>query len=121
MPRSILPAALALPALFGLASCGTGSPPVPPAGAAAGRAAPVTYGVVVTIRPLPAPGDRTGTILGAVGSGPAPGQPASFEFILREDDGRTLSVVQTNAEGLRPGERIVVSMGERTLVGRAGD
>jgi outer membrane lipoprotein SlyB len=87
-----------------------------------GGAERVRYGVIVSCRPIEATGagrDVRGTILGAVG-GPAgneAGQGANeaiFEFILREDNDQALSVVQTNAAGLRPGERVVLSMGSWT-------
>ncbi|MDR3663983.1 MAG: hypothetical protein P4L86_26950, partial [Mycobacterium sp.] len=65
-------------------------------------------------------------ILGAVGgpAGNGAGQGAAevvFEFIVREDNGQTLSVVQTNAADLRPGERVVLSLGTRARLSRAAD
>lgn len=43
----------------------------------------------------------------------------AVEFIIREDTGQTISVVQTNEEGFRPGERVVLSRGARTRLQRA--
>jgi outer membrane lipoprotein SlyB len=138
MMRSLLPAALALTALLGTASCAPG--PAGPTVTAAGQAAPVDYGVIVAVRPVPQPisgraagprpGDRPGdvraTILAAVAdtpaaadAAPAPGQPTIFEFIIRRDDGQTLSVVQANHESLRPGERVALASGARTRLSRA--
>jgi len=104
------------------------APPTAPTSAlTAGRAERVSYGVIVSRRPIEAPAaagrDVRGAILDAVGGpagGPEAGKPA-FEFIVREDDGHTVSVVQTNETGLRPGERVVLSMGTRTRLSRAAD
>ena len=115
--------ALALTALLGVSACASGgaNSPAPGVIGGAGRA---SYGVIVSCRPIEAAGggDVRGAILGAVG-GPA-GQGASeaaFEFVIREDNGQTLSVVQANPAGLRPGERVVLSMGTRTRLSRAAD
>lgn len=75
-------------------------------------------------------GDTRSNILGAIGgaivgglAGHAIEQGAStgtaVEFIIREDNGQTISVVQTNEENLRPGERVVLTRGARTRIARA--
>jgi outer membrane lipoprotein SlyB len=115
--------ALALTALLGVSACAPGgaNSPAPGAIGGAGRA---SYGVIVSCRPIEAAagGDVRGAILGAVGGAAGQGaSEAAFEFIIREDNGQTLSVVQTNAAGLRPGERVVLSMGTRTRLSRAAD
>ena len=43
----------------------------------------------------------------------------AVEFIIREDNGQTISVVQTNEDNFRPGERIVLTRGARTRLQRA--
>ena len=43
----------------------------------------------------------------------------AMEFIIREDDGQTVSVVQTNEERFQAGERVVLTRGARTRIGRA--
>jgi len=128
MPRSFL--AVVLAGLFALAACAPADAPAP----AATVAAPTSHGVLVAIRPVPATianargGDVRGNILGAVAgtaaitaadAGAAP--DAAFEFILREDGGQTVSVVQTNEAGLRPGEHVVLSDGPWTRLSRAAD
>ena len=120
--------ALALTALLGVSACAPVSTttPYPDTLGTAGRG---SYGIIVSCRPIAAAaagGDVRGAILGAVGgpAGNGAGQGAAeavFEFIVREDNGQTLSVVQTNAAGLRPGERVVLSMGTRTRLSRAAD
>ena len=121
--------ALALVALLGVSACApdivSGAYP-----GAAGAAKRLSYGVVVSRRPIAVTGegpdaagrDVRGAILGAVGgpAGEEAGKPA-FEFIVREDGGQTVSVVQTNEAGLRPGDRVVLSMGTRTRLSRAAD
>jgi len=42
----------------------------------------------------------------------------AMEFIIREDDGQTISVVQTNEERFQAGERVVLTRGARTRIGR---
>jgi outer membrane lipoprotein SlyB len=44
----------------------------------------------------------------------------AVEFIIREDDGQTISVVQTNEDGFRPGDRVVLTRGARTRLQHAG-
>lgn len=43
----------------------------------------------------------------------------AVEFIIREDNGQTISVVQTNEDQFRPGERVVLTRGARTRIARA--
>ena len=52
----------------------------------------------------------------AIESGVSQGQ--AVEFIIREDNGQTVSVVQTNEENLRAGDRIIMTRGARTRIGR---
>ena len=41
-----------------------------------------------------------------------PGTTTATEFIVRTDDGATLSIVQANEAGWRPGDRVLVLHGE---------
>jgi outer membrane lipoprotein SlyB len=77
-------------------------------------------GVIVSMRPMTVA--ASDVILIALneaslarGSRPA----AAVEFIIHEDGGRTVSVVQSDAAGFRPGERVVLTGGARTRVARA--
>ncbi len=69
-------------------------------------------GVIVSIRPAvgPAAGDVRGGILAAIGSVASTDDHArassAVEFVVRGDNGRTISVMQPNAERLRVGERV---------------
>ncbi len=121
MPRSVVSAVLALSALLGGSACAptsTGS-----AGVGDVHDTQTTYGVIVSVRPVPdqAGGSSVrGSILMAVGSaGPPSGTGQACEFIIRDDSGRPLSVVQSNADGLRPGERVVIATGDRARLSRA--
>lgn len=119
-----------------------------------GQTAQVSYGVIVSMRPVTVQSQDTG--LGALGGGAVGATAGSFigrndvranilgailggvagavagnaveksagtgqamEFIIREDDGRTVSVVQTNGEGFRPGDRVVLTRGARTHIAHA--
>jgi outer membrane lipoprotein SlyB len=42
-----------------------------------------------------------------------------MEFVVRLDDGQTLSVVQPNEQNLRPGDRVTLQRGPRTRILRA--
>jgi outer membrane lipoprotein SlyB len=60
-------------------------------------------------------GGLAGTAIeGAASSGNA------VEFIIQEDNGQTIAVIQTNEEAFRPGERVVLTRGARTRIARAG-
>jgi outer membrane lipoprotein SlyB len=75
--------------------------------------------------------DVRGNIIGAIGGAIIGGLAGSaiegsvssgsaVEFIIREDNGQTIAVVQTNEEAFRPGERVVLTRGARTRIARAG-
>lgn len=97
--------AVVLLASLAVASCAAPSPPPPVAPVVSAR------GVIVAIRPLDAPADATvrASILAAVGAGAggAPG-PLVAEFIIREDDGRTISVMQVNDGQFAPHQRVAL-------------
>ena len=123
MPRPDLPTLLLV--LLGISACAPG-----PTGAPVARTNPAPlpgHGVVVAMRPMPeGEPDIRRLILAAVTdgappAGPATPQPASFEFLIREDGGQTVSVVQTNEQSLHPGERVVLSPGARTHLARTAD
>ena len=82
--------------------------PLPTGGSAGG-------GVIVSIRPMHAA--ASAMILAALNEASAARGtlPATaVEFIIREDGGRAISVVQSDAGGFRPGERVVLISGART-------
>jgi outer membrane lipoprotein SlyB len=43
----------------------------------------------------------------------------AIEFVVREDRGGDIAVVQTNEEGLQVGDRVVISRGDRVRLSRA--
>lgn len=53
----------------------------------------------------------------AIEHGAGTGQ--AIEFIVREDRGGDIAVVQTNEDGLQVGDRVVVNRGDRTRLSRA--
>jgi outer membrane lipoprotein SlyB len=74
-------------------------------------------------------GDPRAHILGAIGGAIIGGLAGTaiegsattgqaVEFIIREDSGQTISVVQTNEEGFQPSERVVLTRGARTRIAR---
>jgi hypothetical protein len=91
-------------------SCAPMSPPAPsgPTAAAIGAA------TVLTVRPIMAAaadagGWRAALLDGASESGAPPAGAALAEFIVRADDGATLSIVQPNDAGLRVGDRVILA------------
>jgi hypothetical protein len=91
-------------------------PVVPPAG--------VRCGTIAAIRPtgfappIASAGGVSLSILRAIGpvADPAAAQGGATEVIVRTDAGETISVVQGDASGLRPGERVVVTSGAPSRV-----
>ncbi|MCW3473086.1 outer membrane lipoprotein [Limobrevibacterium gyesilva] len=150
-----LAAATILVAVLGVAACAPTNTNTTYTGADIGRTASVSYGVIVSMRPVTVQADQTGVgtlggaalgatagsfigrndvrgnILGAVGGAIIGGIAGSavekgvstgsaVEFIIREDNGQTISVVQTNEDGFRPGERVMLTRGARTRIARTG-
>jgi len=147
-----LAAAACLAALVGMTACAPRNTNTTYTGADIGRTAQVSYGVIVSMRPVSIQGGESGVgtlggaaagaaagsfiggdprsnIIGAIGgaiiggiagraveSGVTAGQ--AMEFIIREDSGQTISVVQTNEEDFRPSERVVLTRGARTRIAR---
>ena len=146
-------AAACLVALLGLSACaGPRNTNTTYSPSDIGRSAQVSYGVIVSMRPVTIQGQSgVGTLGGAAAGGVAGsfigGDPRvntlgaiggailgglagtaversvntgeAMEFIIREDDGQTVSVVQTNEERFQAGERVVLTRGARTRIGRA--
>jgi len=149
---SRLAAAVAAAAMLAVGACAPRNTNTTYTGADIGRSAEVSYGVIVSMRPVTIQGGRTGIgtlggaaagatagsfiggdprmhILGAIGgaivgglAGTAVESSATtgqaVEFIIREDTGQTISVVQTNEEGFQPNERVVLTRGARTRIAR---
>lgn len=98
---------------LGVAACAPAAPPVraeTPAVAPRGS----DGGLIVSVRPMTA----SDAILLALNEGAARGAHSggAMEFIIRQDSGRTISVVQANADGFRPGERVALTGGARTRI-----
>jgi outer membrane lipoprotein SlyB len=144
--------AVAVAAMLAVGACAPRNTNTTYTSADIGRSAEVSYGVIVSMRPVTIQGGRTGIgtlggaaagatagsfiggdprmhILGAIGgaivgglAGTAVESSATtgqaVEFIIREDTGQTISVVQTNEEGFQPNERVVLTRGARTRIAR---
>jgi outer membrane lipoprotein SlyB len=96
------------------------APPKPPTAAALPPAA--NLGIIVSMRAIPSDSNATARVLGAVGGGGAtgPAEGAIYEFIVREDNGQTVSVVQPNDAQFRPGDRAILLGGPQARLARAG-
>lgn len=74
----------------------------------------VSYGTILVARQAEAaPG-----VLAALGEAGAADDPA-VEFIVREDDGQVVSVVQPGGSRLAPGERVMIVHGAETRIAAA--
>ncbi len=121
-PRMVPGHLVALALLLAVAGCATVAPvPPPPASASAGG-----VGRVLAVRPIDGAAIddaawRAALLDGASDpAGPVPQAPASLaEFIVREDAGAIVSIVQSNAAGLRAGDRVVITH-PATAPGRVG-
>ena len=75
---------------------------------------PGSTGTILSMRNVAEPSGsaqwRTALLTAAVKTSTADGGEAAqlVEFIVRADDGATLSIVQTNRVGLRPGDRVAI-------------
>ena len=132
----------------GLAACAPTPIDTPIAAPDIGRTRNLSYGVIVALRNIEVRnqtgigtaggaatgrlvgGDPRSNIIGAIAGAIIGGVAGTalektvnagnaVEFIIREDNGQTISVVQINEDALRPGERIIVSRGARTRLQRA--
>ena len=150
---SSLVGAMLVVTLLGLAGCAPTNTNTTYGAADIGRTQNVSYGVIVSMRPVIVQSEPTGVgtvagavagatagsligrndaranVLGAVGGAIVGGVAGTMvehaastgtamEFIIREDNGNTISVVQTNENNFQPGERIVLTRGARTRIAR---
>jgi len=116
----------AIVAVLGLAGCASGNAVRGDAPGRVGEPGKVGFATIVAIRDLVLPEQGLGAYgavlpAGAVRiAGRHAGQSsAEMEFIIREDDGRTLSVVQRNTDGFRPGQRVALVHGAQTRLAPA--
>lgn len=95
-----------------LASCAPSAPNAV-APKAATPTASFSNGTILSMRDIaPTLGSepwRAALLAAAASTSPAGGRPTLLvEFIVRSDDGATLSLVQDNSLGLHPGDRVVI-------------
>lgn len=123
MRRSVVYAALFV--LIGMTSCAQTNRPAVNTQASP-PAVPVSTGTILSMRKVielsGSEAWRTGLLAAAANTSPANEGYASqlMEFIVRADDGATLSVVQPNKVGLRPGDRVVILYDGRAHLARPG-
>ena len=99
--------------------------PAPKPVAAIPQPVPMEYGIIASLRPViqsgphPAATDPGASILAALGVGVPAGAGAATgetEFVIRADDGRTLSIMQANDKNFRAGQRVALRAGPRMQV-----
>lgn len=147
---SLVPVAAMLALLAGLAACAPANTNTTYRATDIGRTARVSYGTIISMRPVVVQGQPTG--LGAIGGAAVGGVAGSFigrsdpranilgavagavvgglagnaiegsastgnavEFIIQEDGAsQPISVVQTNEDNFQPGQRVMLTRGDRT-------
>jgi hypothetical protein len=111
-------------AVLGVLSAAACAPPAPPVVVEVPRVQG-SPGRVVSMRSLPGQpvgGDIRGAVLAALGGPQAHATGAGrVEFIIQLDQvPQAISVVQGNPDNLRPGDRVLLTRGERPNIARAG-
>lgn len=111
--------------LSGIAGCAPGKPsasaPAPPVSTAVAT----SRGKILAVHKVPPAGaqDPWRAILSPTRATLRPasaGTESPVEFIVRTDDGATLSIVQPSQPGLRAGSRVIVLFGETARLAPAG-
>ena len=106
---------LSLVTLAGIAGCAPANPPKV-------AVQPTAAGTILSMRPVE-PHAGVAPLRAALltdGSGQDDDNRALVEFIVRADDGATLSIVQSNAAGFRKGDHVIIVRGDRTRLARPG-
>ncbi len=90
------------------------------AAAATVQPASVSTGTILSMRAVAARAsqDPLRSAMLPAGASPNYGVRSLMEFIVRTDDGATLSIVQTNEPGFRTGDRVVIMRDDLTHLAR---
>jgi outer membrane lipoprotein SlyB len=108
---------LGLMTLAGIAGCAPANPPKAPV-----QPGSINAGTILSMRPVGPRGSAEAlrAALLADGGGHDDGNRSLMEFIVRADDGATLSIVQTNEPGFRKGDRVIILRDDRARLARPG-
>jgi outer membrane lipoprotein SlyB len=117
---------VSLVALLGIAGCAQVSTNATGSAAAVAHPSASREGTILSMRPVTLRSNRAPwsiALLATASGAMAVGDDASrelTEFIVRTDAGSTISIVQTNELGFRPGDRILVLHDDHTHIARPG-
>ncbi len=108
---------LAAVTLLGIAGCAPVNPPK-----VAVQPTPAAAGIILSMRPVSesATEEPLRATLLATGGGQEASDRSLVEFIVRVDDGATLSIVQPNDAGFQKGDRVIILRDGRTHLARPG-
>lgn len=112
--------------LLGVGACTQANIAELRAGVGSPQPVSASLGTIVSMRPVTETdaGNPLQAVLLADASGAAPPSNAAgrpiMEFIVRQDDGGIISVVQSNEAGFRPGDRVSILRGDRIRLVRPG-
>lgn len=103
--------------LITLAACATPAPPPAPVPEPHAAVKISEQGTVLAVRPVPQGNQQTARILlTSLGGAVASTDATNVEYIVRAQDGATISVVQADTTGLRPGDRVSIRRGVHTRI-----
>jgi outer membrane lipoprotein SlyB len=112
--------------LLGIAGCAPAVTNTAGPAAATARSVPSSEGTILSMRPVRVRGDRVpwrAALLADASSATTAGDDGNSdltEFIVRTDAGSTISVVQANELGFRPGDRVTILHDGHTHIARPG-
>ena len=108
---------LSLVTLAGIVGCVPANPPK-----VVVQPTPVGTGTILSMRAVEPHADvePLRAALLTDGRGQSDDNRALVEFIVRTDDGATLSIVQSNAAAFRKGDRVIILRDDRTRLARPG-
>jgi outer membrane lipoprotein SlyB len=121
-----LAGSVCLLALLGIAGCARAVTNTAASTAATARPLPSSEGTILSLRAIAVRGERDPwrvALLADAGGAATIGDDGNShltEFIIRIDSGSTVSVVQTNELGFRPGDRVVVLHDGHAHIARPG-
>lgn len=117
---------ICLLAVLGVGACTSANSRASGTEAAAIHPANASLGTILSVRTVTAPDG--GSVLqvalladagGITTPGAGVGRPV-MEFIVRQDDGAIISVVQSNVLGFHPGDRVSIQRADRVRLARPG-
>ena len=113
-------------AVLGVGACASANNRASGTEAAVAQPAKAGLGTILSVRTVTAPDGGSvwqAALLADAGGVTTPGAGGGrpvMEFIVRQDDGAIISVVQSNVLGFHPGDRVSIQRADRVRLARPG-